>query len=100
MRVEILLFAFATFGFSAWLTWRFSRSGSRFYILDHPKERSLHTRPTPRTGGIAIMTACFAAGSAAVFYFDYTRPLIAWLAAASLLVAGTSYLDDRLQLPR
>jgi len=99
MRVEILLFAFVACGISAWLTWRFSRSGSRFYILDHPKERSLHTRPTPRTGGIAIVTSCFAAGLAAVLYFDYARPRMAWLAAASLLVAGTSFLDDRLQLP-
>jgi len=99
MYLEILFFAFAACGLSVWLTWRFSRIGSRFYILDHPKERSLHTRPTPRTGGIAIVTACLVAGSTAVFYFDYTRPQIAWLAVAALVVAGTSFLDDRLQLP-
>jgi UDP-N-acetylmuramyl pentapeptide phosphotransferase/UDP-N-acetylglucosamine-1-phosphate transferase len=45
------------------------------------------------------VTSCFAAGLAAVLYFDYARPRMAWLAAASLLVAGTSFLDDRLQLP-
>ena len=37
------------------LAWRFLQPGSRLHILDHPNERSLHERPTPRSGGIAIL---------------------------------------------
>ena len=40
-----------------WLTLRLCEPSSRLYILDHPNERSLHHRPTPRTGGVAIMGA-------------------------------------------
>ncbi len=59
--------------------------------LDHPNERSLHSRPVPRTGGIAIITGMVAAAL--------------WLRASpSLLVpavalAMASYLDDRHALP-
>ena len=28
-------------------------------ILDHPNERSLHVRPTPRTGGLALLSGWF-----------------------------------------
>lgn len=37
------------------LTRLFSDPGSRLYILDIPNARSLHSRPTPRTGGVAIV---------------------------------------------
>ena len=43
-------------GFVAWwLTGQLA--GARFAasVLDHPNERSLHDRPTPRTGGVAIL---------------------------------------------
>jgi len=48
-------------------------------ILDIPNERSLHTRPTPRTGGIAILS-----GSAAAL-------LVAWF-TQGVLIAGLPLL--------
>ncbi len=36
-----------------------SRNGLRSAMLDHPNERSLHSQPTPRSGGIAIALAGF-----------------------------------------
>lgn len=60
-------------------------------VLDHPNPRSLHETPTPRTGGIAVMSGIFA-GALPLAPFD---PALA-LAAALTLV---SFMDDRRGLP-
>jgi len=59
--------------------------------LDIPNDRSLHTRPMPRSGGIAIM-----AGVAAGFAILQT-PLVIVLPAA--LLVAVSHLDDLRGLP-
>ena len=48
----------ALWGLSLWLTRRFSLPESVFYIPDPPNDRSLHDRPVPRSGGVAILTNC------------------------------------------
>jgi UDP-N-acetylmuramyl pentapeptide phosphotransferase/UDP-N-acetylglucosamine-1-phosphate transferase len=68
-------------------------------LLDHPNDRSLHTRPTPRGGGIGIvvpvllclvvLTAMDAAG----------RNPIAWIAAVGLVIAAVGLVDDLRGLP-
>ena len=40
-----------TFLVIAWML----KSGAAHYVLDHPNDRSLHTVPVPRTGGLALM---------------------------------------------
>jgi len=94
----LVLFSFGAFISSTWLTSRFCRPNSRLYILDHPNERSLHTQPTPRTGGIAIVAACMVAGALAAVWFAQDMQRLAWLTGAMLLVGTTSFLDDRLRL--
>jgi UDP-N-acetylmuramyl pentapeptide phosphotransferase/UDP-N-acetylglucosamine-1-phosphate transferase len=65
----------------------------RIYMLDHPNERSLHDRPVPRGGGLAILFAIFVAGSAASFFY-YLQEL--WASALALFaVAAVSLIDDR-----
>src|SRR5688572_19692058 len=67
---------------------------SRFgrLALDRPNERSLHERPVPRTGGIALLAG---AAVAAVFgALELWLPLI--LAAVLALV---SFLDDLREMP-
>ncbi|HUQ77133.1 MAG TPA: glycosyltransferase family 4 protein, partial [Burkholderiales bacterium] len=67
---------------------------SRFgrLALDHPNERSLHARPVPRTGGIAVL-----AGAASALAFG-AAPL--WLPLAlALLLAAVSFVDDLRSLP-
>jgi UDP-N-acetylmuramyl pentapeptide phosphotransferase/UDP-N-acetylglucosamine-1-phosphate transferase len=67
---------------------------SRFarLALDEPNARSLHERPVPRTGGIAVM-----AGATVALAFG-AAPL--WLPAALALVLGAvSFLDDLYGLP-
>jgi UDP-N-acetylmuramyl pentapeptide phosphotransferase/UDP-N-acetylglucosamine-1-phosphate transferase len=63
------------------------RSGA----LDQPNQRSLHTRPVPRSGGLGIMLAV-AVGLAAA-----RAPV--WLAGATALLAAVSWLDDQKHLP-
>jgi UDP-N-acetylmuramyl pentapeptide phosphotransferase/UDP-N-acetylglucosamine-1-phosphate transferase len=78
--------ALATAGLLVWLL----RDG-RALPLDHPNDRSLHARPVPRVGGVAI----FAAAIPALLLAQWS-PLAVLLAAALALV---SFLDDRSDLP-
>lgn len=61
--------------------------------LDQPNDRSLHTRPVPRTGGLAIL-----AGIAAGLALAEWMPSAAMLGALALL-AAISFLDDLRGLP-
>jgi UDP-N-acetylmuramyl pentapeptide phosphotransferase/UDP-N-acetylglucosamine-1-phosphate transferase len=65
------------------------RTGAAHLVLDQPNERSLHSHPTPRIGGIAIFIALC--------------PLLlisgfALLAVLSALLCAISFLDDRFKL--
>lgn len=97
--MESIVISVLAFGLSAWLTYWFSRPGSRLYILDHPNERSLHTQPTPRTGGVAILIAVYLSALAAAVCCIGPAAALAWIAASGLLVAGVSFADDRFDLP-
>jgi UDP-N-acetylmuramyl pentapeptide phosphotransferase/UDP-N-acetylglucosamine-1-phosphate transferase len=59
--------------------------------LDRPNERSLHSTPVPRTGGLGIM-----AGAAAGLALARYEPLVLVLAVA---LAAISIVDDRRGLP-
>ena len=63
MGVESGLLAAAVAAFAvAWgVTCLCCRPGSWLYFLDHPNARSLHVRPTPRTGGVGVMAGVAAA---------------------------------------
>lgn len=45
---------------STLLAWILSRTRGRWLAVDIPNDRSLHTRPTPRTGGLAILAGAAA----------------------------------------
>lgn len=89
--------ALVTLGLSAWLTWRFCNPSSLFHILDKPNERSLHINPTPRSGGIAILTGLLAGG--ALIWILHGTALYVWVLAALVPVTVVSYLDDRAGVP-
>lgn len=67
---------------------------SRFgaFTLDQPNERSLHERPVPRTGGIAIL-----AGGATAFVFGVSALYVS--IALALVLAAISFVDDVVGLP-
>jgi UDP-N-acetylmuramyl pentapeptide phosphotransferase/UDP-N-acetylglucosamine-1-phosphate transferase len=82
----------------------------RLQVLDHPNERSLHSQPIPRTGGLALLIgllsgliigfgaapALGALGAGALA----DVPALPWLALALLIVATVSFLDDRANVSR
>lgn len=78
---------FAVAGIRRW-------AGSR--LLDIPNERSSHIRPTPRGGGLAIVTVVLA-GSWLILMFERSE-VTAWqwlmYSAGALLIVGVSWLDD------
>jgi UDP-N-acetylmuramyl pentapeptide phosphotransferase/UDP-N-acetylglucosamine-1-phosphate transferase len=88
-----------SFVLSAWLTWRFTNSASRFYIVDYPNERSLHARPTPRSGGIAILAAVVIGSIFQVWWSKGQQGFIPWIGLALFVVATVSFLDDRYHVP-
>lgn len=70
-------------------------AAERRRFLDIPNERSSHTRPTPRGGGLAVVVV--------VLVFTWlavpSTPAFSWRAMAALtlgalLIAGVSWLDD------
>ena len=67
-------------------------SAGRRIALDTPNERSLHARPVPRTGGIAI-----AAGIAAALAL--AQPGLGVSLGAALALAAVSFADDVVGLP-
>jgi UDP-N-acetylmuramyl pentapeptide phosphotransferase/UDP-N-acetylglucosamine-1-phosphate transferase len=73
--------------------WWLARSPVGRIALDHPKPRSLHQSPVPRTGGIGVhLGIVLAWGGVAP-----SLPLEAWFAFALLLLV--SFVDDVRGLP-
>ncbi|MFT8637005.1 MAG: MraY family glycosyltransferase [Pseudoclavibacter sp.] len=78
------------------LVWRFSL---RYHLYPAIRERDVHTRPTPRLGGIAIFLgiAIAVAVSSRIHWFrlvfDHPGPFVA-LAVAALLIVSIGVIDD------
>lgn len=92
--MTLVLIVVACLALSGYLTARFCDPSSWLHILDHPNERSLHERPTPRTGGVAIVIA-IATGlvALAVFLPSSREPVIVGLGAVP--IAAVAFADDR-----
>ncbi len=68
-------------------------------ILDRPNERSSHTRPTPRGGGIAVIGALLPAWIAIALLKDQARLVDFLVPAIAAALALLSWRDDRAGLP-
>jgi UDP-N-acetylmuramyl pentapeptide phosphotransferase/UDP-N-acetylglucosamine-1-phosphate transferase len=91
MILAALTTAFALSGLFSWLL-AHTRGG--WQVLDMPNKRSLHTRPTPRLGGIAILLG----GSAGllVIWLLQGYTVAGWpVFMAALVLALVSLADDR-----
>lgn len=81
-------------------------AGGRLYLewaprraLDIPNERSSHSRPVPRGGGLVIVAGFFAGLAVWLVMGGSVSPrAIGWLVGA-VLVAGISFVDDLRSLP-
>lgn len=92
-----------------WLTGQLA--GARFAssVLDHPNERSLHDRPTPRTGGVAILAGLLAGLAWSVWLGDplYRAsdlavlgwPVTVWIVLLTYGIGLISFWDDRSGVP-
>jgi UDP-N-acetylmuramyl pentapeptide phosphotransferase/UDP-N-acetylglucosamine-1-phosphate transferase len=67
-------------------------------ILDRPNERSSHTRPTPRGGGLAVTAVLFLAGGALAVLLPAARLELCILLAGMGVLALLSWLDDLMNL--
>ena len=91
--LALLAAALPALGLSIWMTRRLCDPTSRFHLLDHPNERSLHTQPTPRSGGLAIIIG-WVTGSVVIGFTSGGLPVLYWLFAALLPLAIVSFMDD------
>jgi len=74
------------------LTRIFISPSSPLRVMDHPNERSLHSIPVPRAGGVAILAAFFI-GTLLLIPLQGTT-LSLFLILSALLIALVSFLDD------
>jgi UDP-GlcNAc:undecaprenyl-phosphate GlcNAc-1-phosphate transferase len=90
------VFAFAIAVVLAWLLVPVAeRIAWRIGAVAHPNERSLHTTPTPKLGGLAILVGVEVAG---VLLLPETGQTYAILAGAAV-IAAVGILDDVFDLP-
>jgi len=79
---------------SAILAWLLAHAEGRWRVLDIPNERSLHSHPTPRTGGIALLAGLAAGVVTAWVWNGYS--LTGWpLTLAVVILAIVALIDDR-----
>ena len=93
---RVLAAASVGFAVSAVTSWALSRSSASLWPRDMPNQRSLHSVPTPRTGGLAVL-AGLAAALLAARAFPGRAGL--WISGATVLLAAVSFADDRRSLP-
>src|SRR5215210_5447140 len=71
----------------------------RRQIIDIPNERSSHTRPTPRGGGLGIVIVCTAGWLFYAYLASGVWQTLLPFSVGALLVAAISLLDDLRSLP-
>lgn len=96
---------------SAWLITRSLCSPKSFLsIFAHPNDRTLHSTPTPQTGGLAVIGSvviALLAAASVLALVQPSQPLLPkgvasgslWIVASMLLVFTVSFIDDCIGLP-
>lgn len=95
--MEIIAIALAALLLSFCATSLLARADAPLRALDRPNERSLHVRPTPRTGGIAI-GGTIAIGWLLLYTFNPVPDFFAAICIGALAVMLVSLLDDLYRL--
>jgi UDP-GlcNAc:undecaprenyl-phosphate/decaprenyl-phosphate GlcNAc-1-phosphate transferase len=90
------LFAFLAAAVLAWaLVPATERLARRIKAIDIPNERSLHSVPTPKLGGLAMLAGVLVAGLLFLPWAPQTRAIL----AGGALIAVVGVLDDVFDLP-
>jgi UDP-N-acetylmuramyl pentapeptide phosphotransferase/UDP-N-acetylglucosamine-1-phosphate transferase len=79
------------------MTWLFRRVSQKRNIVDIPNERSSHTVPTPRGGGLAIVIAWYI-GISILFSMGMLERNLYFAFLCGLLLATISLIDDVIDL--
>jgi len=82
----LILSIFATGGVLAYLRHK--------AILDHPNERSSHSIPTPRGGGIGMLVVILPALIGINFFWESPLPIASFALGGAVVLALLSWLDD------
>ena len=89
------LLAFVVAAALAWLLVPLTeRLAHRIGAIDHPRERSLHTAPTPKLGGVAMLAGVLVA----MLLFEPTAELTWWIIAGAVATAAVGVADDVFEL--
>ena len=91
MSVLLLLFIFIV---SATTTGWLRRYALRQSLLDIPNERSSHTRPTPRGGGLSITLLVLISIPLLTGYWNLPVMVLLGVLPAGLLTGMIGWLDD------
>jgi UDP-N-acetylmuramyl pentapeptide phosphotransferase/UDP-N-acetylglucosamine-1-phosphate transferase len=111
--MSIMMIAFPgvfAFVLAWWFTNRLCLPGSFLSILAHPNERTLHFRPTPQTGGLAVIGSVVISLILVASVLAITQPSKAvlpkgvasgslWILVSMLLIFVVSFIDDCVGLP-
>ncbi|HEY9123190.1 MAG TPA: glycosyltransferase family 4 protein [Bacteroidales bacterium] len=93
MDKYLLLIYLGAFLISLLLTWVVRHWAIKKSIIDHPNERSSHTIPTPRGGGLAIAITWFV-GLIVLFAYNQIETNLFWALIAGLPLPFIGFLDD------
>ena len=85
--------AAAAFGLACLGTYYLSRPTTRLPMMDYPNERSLHDRPIPRTGGLALISGIIL-GTLILLPDSSLRPMVGYLALGWAILVLVSIRDD------
>lgn len=94
---SVLLLSFVVLSGSYFMTWIFKNISQKRNILDIPNERSSHSIPTPRGGGLAIVIAWYI-GISVLFVMGLLNRSLYFALLCGLLLACTSLVDDVINL--
>jgi len=107
--VTLLGLAGFVFLMACWGTSRLCCRTSKMFLLDHPNARSLHTVPTPRMGGVAIIGSLFigliAAPTLGLLVMREGQSWSRWvnlegsILGMTILLGIISFVDDRGGIP-
>lgn len=87
-------------GIAAWMIVRWiERTALRRAWLDHPNQRSSHSTPTPRGGGLAIVVVTVAGALMVPATGDRWSSSWALVLGCAVCVAGVSWIDDLRSVP-
>ena len=84
----------ALLALSSLITWIMVNSAQ---VMDIPNERSSHSRPVPKSGGIAVVLV-FLVGTMAIYFYARVARIDDWqlvsFISCGVLVAAVSFVDD------